>query len=157
MKSPFRNLHPWPASIVAFFIVFISGIITFTLFASRQRMDLVRPDYYEEELRFQQQFDRVARTAAVRSQVSVAYDLAQRSITVKLPPGHAGPMLSGRIQLYRPSDARLDRSVPLQADARGWQSLDARALVPGLWKIRVSWRLDGREYYYDQSVVVGEA
>ena len=155
MKQFFRNLHPWPTTIIGFFALFISGVIAFVVFASQQRMDLVRPDYYAEELRFQPQPERIGRTAPVHSQMSVADDLARHSITVQLPPTHAGHALAGHIHFYRPSDARLDRSVPLAADARGWQSVDARPLLPGLWKVRISWRLEGHDYFYDQTIVVG--
>jgi hypothetical protein len=43
----------------------------------------------------------------------------------------------------------------LEVDAAGRQSLDARDLRPGLWKVRIQWAVDGQEYFTDQSVVLG--
>src|SRR5947207_839195 len=63
MTKPRRN--PWPIAIIAYFAVFISFIVTFIVWASHQRVDLVRADYYEAEIKFQQQIDRVERSRPV--------------------------------------------------------------------------------------------
>ena len=34
------------------------------------------------------------------------------------------------------------------------QSLDASALKPGLWKIRVSWTVGQQDYFIDQKIVI---
>ncbi len=61
---------------------------------------------------------------------------------------------TGNLHLYRPSDARLDRNVPLALNAAGIQRLDAKELRDGLWKVRVKWRFDGKDYFVDQPVIV---
>ena len=58
------------------------------------------------------------------------------------------------MQLYRPSAAGLDRELKLELDATGSQSLDAAALEPGLWKVRIHWTSHQQEYFADKSVVV---
>ena len=63
--------------------------------------------------------------------------------------------MTGRIELYRPSAAGMDRAVKLEPDANGVQRLDATGLAPGLWKVRVSWTLENQDYFLDQKVVVG--
>ncbi len=120
-----------------------------------QHMDLVRGDYYSEEIKFQEQLDRLNRTHPISAQVAIRYDSVQDAITLRLPAASAKLDLSGSIHLYRPSDARLDHRVPLTADAHGSQQLDARKLRPGLWKVRVRWTVESREYFFDQAVVVG--
>jgi hypothetical protein len=153
--KPIRSpLNPWPAAIVSFFAVAILGLTTFIVFASRQKMDLVRPDYYQEELGYQRQLDRMNRTHPFGSQVAVDYDAARQAILITLPPAHARPQTSGHIQFYRPSDARLDHDVRLAVNGRGLQQVDAKDLQPGLWKVRVFWKVENREYFFDQSVVV---
>jgi hypothetical protein len=150
-KPPTRN--PWPVAIAAYFVVFITFLASFIVFAMRQHADLVRADYYEEELRFQQQLDRVQHTREAGGPLSVAYDARRQCITLALPSTGAA-QAEGRIHLYRPSDARLDQQVPLGLDSSGTQRLDASKLERGLWKVRVEWSLDGKDYYLDQKVVV---
>ena len=117
--------------------------------------DLVRPDYYEQELRYQSQIDRAQRTRLAAAQATVAYDSAKSCITIAVPPAPAAGSIAGTIELYRPSAGALDRSFPLNLDANGRQSLDAANLAPGLWRVRLSWTVENQDYYLDQKVVVG--
>jgi len=147
-----RNL--WPHAIIGWFVLAIIATVAWVTFAMRQRVELVGQDYYEQEIRFQQQIDRVARTKPMRAEVHASYDAGQQAILVSLPVGHAQQALTGSIQLYRPSDASLDRKIQLAVDASGTQKLDARPLLAGLWKIKVSWNVSGQEYFFDQPIVV---
>ncbi len=151
--APGRN--PWPIAIILFFAVFIAGVIAFTLWSTRQSMDLVRHDYYDEEITFQKQLDRLNRTQSMAAPVTISYDLKQAAIIIRFPVAPAGHVPAGSIQLYRPSDAQLDQSIRLAADVTGVQRLDARALRPGLWKVRVQWTANGQEYFSNQSVIIG--
>ena len=151
--KPARNL--WPLGIIAACALFVAGTAGLIVMACSQKVDLVSPDYYEQELRFQGQIDRAERTRLAAPRATVTYDPATQSITVSLPPAHAARPITGAIHLYRPSAGALDRSFPLQVDAHGLQSLDAAVLAPGLWKVRVSWTADQQTYYLEQKVVVG--
>lgn len=154
MSTPSAGRNPWPIVITCFFILFFSGLVSFIVFASTQHVDLVRADYYEEELRYQQQLERLNRTAQIGAQVGVTYDSANHQITVQLPSAHAHPS-AGQVHLYRPSDARLDQAWPLILDPEGRQHLDATQLTHGLWKVRVEWTVAGQEYYADRALVIG--
>jgi hypothetical protein len=148
-----RNL--WPLGIVLTLVVFILGTVSLIVMACSQRMDLVSPDYYERELKFQGQIDSVERTHRGASHASVAYDAAGQCITVSLPPDLAGREVSGHIELYRPSTAGMDRTIDLAPDVKGVQRLDVKDLAPGLWKVRVSWTVERQDYFLDEKVVVG--
>jgi hypothetical protein len=148
-----RNL--WPLGIILTLVVFFAGTVGLIVMACSQRVDLVSPDYYERELKFQGEIDRVERTHRAPSQASVAYDAAGQCITVSLPADQAGREINGRIELYRPSAAGLDRAVKLAPDSKGVQRLDAAGLAPGLWKVRVSWTVEQQDYFLDEKVVVG--
>jgi hypothetical protein len=146
--------NPWPIAIVCFFIVFIAFIAWFITFAMRQKMDLVRDDYYDQEIRFQQQIDRVQRTQSVSKQVSIASDAANHFISIGLPHEQAAQNPAGTILLYRPSDASLDQQFALKLDASGVQRLDVHTLLPGLWKVRVQWTSGGQDYSFDKNIVL---
>jgi nitrogen fixation protein FixH len=146
--------NPWPFAIMAFFAVLISCIVAFIIFATRNKMELVNPNYYEDEMRFQQQIDRVTRTRALPAGVAAAYDAKQETITITLPPEHGRLAASGRIELYRPSDSKLDRHLPLALNSNGSQTVDVNAMRSGLWKLRVQWKAGGDEFFFDQSVFI---
>jgi hypothetical protein len=149
--TPTRNL--WPASIIGFFIVAVIFLGSFVVWAMRQREDLVSADYYEREVRYQQQLDSMNRSHGLAAQVVVTFDPAQQAIIITLPAGQTQGA-TGRVHLYRPSDARLDRELPLALNAQGVQRLDAKELSGGLWKVRVKWNANGQEYFLDQPVIV---
>ena len=150
--KPARN--PWPISITVFFVILICAIFSFILFANRHREELVRPDYYAEEMRFQQQLDRLNRTQPIKDRIAISFDPGERSVRISLPVGTDNPSVVGEIHLYRPSNSRLDRKMRLTLDAHGIQRINAAGLRPGLWKVRVQWTVEGREYFLDETVVV---
>jgi nitrogen fixation protein FixH len=150
-RNPSRN--PWPIAITGFFVIAILFIVTFIAFAMRQREDLVSADYYEREVRYQGQLDSMNRSQSLAAQPVVTFEPGPQVIVITLPAGQTRGA-TGSIQLYRPSDARLDRNVPLALNAEGIQRLDARELRDGLWKVRVKWNIGGKNYFVDQPVIV---
>jgi hypothetical protein len=148
--KPSRNF--WPYGIILTFALFISATVGLVVLACAQKVDLVSPDYYEQEIRFQTHLDRTARTQTLAA--AVAYDSAARQIRIELPKTVTPDKPAGQIQLYRPSAAGMDRHVPLEVDAQGCQSVDAAMLAPGLWKVRVSWNSAGQDYFLERSVTL---
>jgi nitrogen fixation protein FixH len=152
---PGRNC--WPLGILLAFALFILGTAGLIVLASSQRSDLVSANYYEEEIKYQSRIDSLERAQHLGSRAAITYSAGARCLVVTLPAEHAGRPVSGEVQLYRPSAAGLDRQFRLEPDAHGTQSFDAADLPKGLWKIRVTWRIEGQEYSLDQKLVIGES
>jgi nitrogen fixation protein FixH len=150
--KPTRNL--WPLGITLAFALFIAGTAGLIVIACSHKSDLVSVNYYEQEIKYQTRLDQLNRTAQFNDLVKVVFDHAARRIRITLPASHADPETSGRVQLYRPSATGLDRELRLQLDATGSQSLDAAALEPGFWKVRIHWTAHQQDYFADKSVVV---
>jgi len=150
-----RSWNPWPISIIAFFTVAIIGCGTFIAFCSRHPADLVAADYYEQEVRYQGQIDRLRHAQQPTGPATVTYDAKARLISIALPPNYSRRKPSGSIQLYRPSATNQDRQLKLAPDEHGVQTIDASSLLPGLWKVRVSWTADETEFFVDQKIVIG--
>jgi len=152
MKST-NHRSLWPIAIASFFGVAIIGIAVFIAWAVRQNMDLVREDYYAEEIRFQRQIDRQQRTQTLGAKANISYTAARQVVVVSLPR-HATGHYAGWIHFYRPSDAALDKNVKLSLDAAGVQTVNVEAFQNGLWKVRVHWKVNGEEFYADESLVL---
>lgn len=150
------SFNPWPVSIIVFFALAICGVVTFVIYCSRNHVDLVAADYYEQEVRYQDQLDRANRATSLQAPAQIDYNTATRLITVSLPADHLQQSLKGWIQLYRPSAASLDQKLPLAVNAAGKQLIDGKILTDGLWHVRVSWNLNGADYYFDQKLVIGQ-
>ena len=140
--------NPWPYAIVIYFALFITAMATWICFAVRNDHELVRKDYYEQELQFQSELDRTQRARTV--EVHVSYDASKSAIIVQLPLNTA----SGSIYFYRPAQATLDKQIPLVLE-HGIQTIDVRNFAAGLWKVRLSWNTDGNNFQHDATVVLG--
>jgi hypothetical protein len=157
MNSPLKSsFNPWPVSIGVFFACAICAAVAFVIFCQRHKVDLVASDYYEQEVRYQDQLDRAHRAASLQAPATIGYDDSAKRITVSLPAEHRGNNLKGWIQLYRPSAAGLDQKLPLELDGTGSQAIDASQLSSGLWHVRVSWNANGADFYCDEKLVVGQ-
>jgi nitrogen fixation protein FixH len=148
-----RKRSWWPIGIIAFFVAAITYIGGFVIWASNLREDLVANNYYDNEIRYQKEIDLLNRTQKIAGKVTVDYDSARRSILISLPVSPTQTAV-GNVRLYRPSDERLDRSLPLALDAQGVDHFDAKSLSPGLWKIRIEWTVSGQDYLLDRPVVI---
>jgi len=145
----------WPIAIIGFFAVAIISIAVLITWAVRQNMDLVRPDYYAEEIRFQKQLDRMNRAQMLNTEATIAYDTVRQSITVTIPASQSPRQTTGFIHFYRPSDATLDKNIKLSLTTDGTQRIDVKQLNAGLWKVRLYWKVNGEEFYCDRSIVIG--
>lgn len=155
--SPIKpSWNPWPWSIIGFFVVFVSCVFSFVVFATHQPMDLVRKDYYEEELKYQKQIDSYERTQSLVEKVSVRYEPKPEQLIIALPEAAVRKPSQGKVHLYRPSDAQLDRHLDLsmESSASARQTLKVQGLKPGLWKLRLDWMSDGQSYSHEQTLVI---
>ncbi len=153
MNAP-PSRSPWPAAILAFFALAIVAIVSFVVFAAGHGMDLVRPDYYEHELRYQGHLDMLRRTGELPDRVQLAYRSGEARLDVILPGGAGASPVKARVELYRPSNARLDRHLDLNPDEQGRDSLRVEGLLPGLWKVRVRWSSGAAEYFEEQALLI---
>ncbi len=153
-STPRAAFNPWPISIIIFFTVAFTVCASLIVFCSRHPADLVTADYYEQEIRYQGQIDRVQHAKQRAEATRVTFDPGTRLISIALPRTKSQSPPVGHVQLYRPSAVNLDRQLKLEPNASGVQTIDASTLLPGLWKVRVSWTVDQQDYFIDQKIVV---
>jgi hypothetical protein len=149
-----RRFNAWPYSILGFFIVAIVGAVVWVGFCIGHSSDLVAHDYYEQEVEYQGQLDRMERAGELSGRAGIVYDAQASVIRVQVPPEHALGGVQGLIHLYRPSQASLDQTLSLAVNPSGEQQLDVSALAPGLWEVRVRWAVDGEEFFLTQKITL---
>jgi hypothetical protein len=60
----------------------------------------------------------------------------------------------GFVLFYRPSDPEKDFSVPLQLNDSIQQVFDISKMDKGRWMIKIDWFMGGKEYYFEEGVVI---
>lgn len=142
----------WPASIIAFFVAFISFMMFVWAYANSQHIDLVVPNYYERQIKYQQQIDRIQRTKGLPEPLRLNYSSRQRLLEIYFPAFFQPEKVKGNIILYRPSDAKMDYSIAIALNSEGKQFIPTENLLAGLWRIKIDWEADGLDYYYEEAV-----
>ncbi|AHJ95352.1 FixH family protein [Hymenobacter swuensis] len=151
VPSPTSSRTLWPYAIIAVFVLFAGYIGYMVQQAMRTTVDLVSPDYYQQELAYQQRMETVARTAALPAPVELTYDAAAQVLQLQLPPALAGRAVQGQMHFFRPSNQKLDFSLPLQA---GSQRFSTAKMQPGYWRARLDFTVGSQHYFIEKELTV---
>lgn len=135
----------WGTRIAILYLAFVAMIVTMIVLCSGENIDLEYKDYYARELKFQDQIDAAANEQALSE--SIQHEVSATGVELRLPSSMIGTEMKGELHFYRPSDAKLDIKLPLAFDKDGKQSIARSKLSPGMYKLRVNWTSDNKNYY----------
>ena len=148
------KIHPWPATIIAYFAIVICGAATLVVYSIKHKSQLVRADYYAQEVKYQKQIDRIKRTYPYLSKI--VPEITENRILLSLPVAHTTARdFSGTAWLYRPSNAKHDKTFELNSNKTGTFEREMEGLINGLWKLKVNWTARGEEFFHENSIVTG--
>jgi hypothetical protein len=133
------------------YLLFVCGILFLVLQSSRQRVDLVSDEYYEEEVRYQQRIDESRRADALSEKPKL--QLAENSISVLLPAEFEGRQAAVKAHLYCPADSRRDIILETATDRRSLR-LDWKGQRRGLHILKLNWSADGVSYYSEENIFI---
>ena len=131
----------WGTKIMLVYIGFVLFMLSFVYFSTQQQFDLVTPDYYEEELKYQNVIDGQRNTMALGSRLQVVQE--EEKLIVTLPTTQKNE--NAKISFYRPDNARLDFDVT--AGENGRVEVPVKKLASGMYKVKATWSVDGKKYY----------
>ncbi|AHM62423.1 nitrogen fixation protein FixH [Flammeovirgaceae bacterium 311] len=138
----------WGHGIIVFFCCFISFMGYLAYRSSKENIDLVTEDYYKQELGYGSQMDKMRNAQALAKPVQVMVE--GRAVAVAFPALEG--VVSGEIQMFRPSDAQFDRTVAITPDASGKQQLDVTDLPAGLYRLKIDWKAGDKSFYTEEAI-----
>lgn len=130
-------------TLVAFGVLMISMV---TICIRQDDIHLVTQNYYEEEIKYQDQIEKMINANQLDHEVLV-YDNQLKIVDLHLPVGSKGV-----IHLFRPSDARLDQKITFDITDPSVNSVDVKSLKPGYWKVKLTWTENGVDYYKEEKI-----
>lgn len=141
----------WGKGIFLLYAAFVIMVLGMVVFAMTKEVGLVSDNYYDKEIKYQEQIDREKRTNKIQGDINISY--SGQSLIIGFPDGYIkSSPVKGEIYFYRPSDAGKDFKIPLETDAEGKQVMNTAKFDKGIWRIKVSWNKDGQEYYKESVI-----
>lgn len=140
----------WGNWIIVSFVLFAIFVATLVTICVRTDISLVTRDYYQEELSYQEQLDRKQNA----SQLAVRPEFVINGTSLEVHYPELKSISSGVITLFRPSDASLDLEFPIQPSGDAMQQFPLSRHVKGLYKARMQWVMNGKEYFIEKIIVL---
>ena len=140
----------WGVKILLAFLAFVVflGILIYRVYQAN--MQLVAPDYYQQELVFQDQIDKLRNERALKHSASIEHDAKLNRILISFPENVE--IASAEVALYRPSDAALDLKWQLKLDKDNSQAISTEQLASGLWQVKLEWQDQSKGYLKEQNI-----
>ena len=141
----------WGWSIVLAFCLFGAFIIGLVFRSFQETVDLVSEDYYQQELGYQQQIEKIANNQALIAPLTFSQQSQQ--LVVQFPAEPAAEV-QGKIQLFRPSDARRDQTMTIALNTKRQQVIATEKLKKGYYKIKIDWTSGETAYYTEETIFI---
>jgi len=142
----------WGVGIAVLYIGFMAVVLGAVAFSTTQDVNLVTEEYYEKELEYQAQLDKMNRANALPEKLNVIIE--GENIKITFPSIFSPEFLTGKVLLYRPSSGTEDFELPVQPDVHGVQIINTQKMSKGLWKVKVDWKASSSEYFNEKILMV---
>ena len=136
----------WGTKIFIAYTSFVVFMLVMVYLCTQQHYDLVTPDYYAQELKYQEVIDGQRNLQALGKPVSVTQTTSL--ITVALPLERIDGQ--GVVKFYRPDNADLDFEIDLAGNNS--VMVPSNKLKTGVYKVKTAWMHEGKRYYDEQTL-----
>ncbi|WP_339756709.1 FixH family protein [uncultured Winogradskyella sp.] len=143
----------WGTAIVISFVCFISFIMYFVINMSTNKKydhDLVVEDYYQQELKYQEDINKEENAKDLASNVS--WQKTNEGIIISFPKDLESNNIKGKVFLYRPSNKQLDIEISISLSNHNLLIPD-NSLLDGRWNIKVDWTYKNQDYMYKTDII----
>ncbi|MFN8152958.1 MAG: FixH family protein [Bacteroidia bacterium] len=143
----------WGYKILILYTAFIAGILFLVYKCSQQDVDLVSENYYERELKFQDQINRTNNVAMTGNTIKAEIKESEKQLLLTFPSSVSGKKISGEIHMFRPDNSKLDLKIPVDITA-GLQYIDISKMAKGFWRMQVSWQINEMPLYQEEKIFI---
>ncbi len=141
----------WGVGIAIFYVSFMVIMISMVIFSSKQNNDLVRDDYYAEDLAYESIRQKKENQSVLSESVKV-HSNDQAQLTIEFPTSQTN--VSGQIHLFRPSDQDMDQVYTIELTSERQMHISTKDLPAGLWRVKIDWTDTQQDFYQETSIVL---
>lgn len=134
----------WGTKIALLYIGFVAMILTLVIMASNVKFDLVTKDYYNQELKFQDQINATANQRALSQPLQIKE--ANDQVTISFPPEVSEKLKNIHVNFMAMVHDGWDHSMEINT-LENAIAVDRSLLHPTRYQVKVSWQCEGKEYF----------
>ncbi|MBL8007088.1 MAG: FixH family protein [Ignavibacteria bacterium] len=142
----------WGIKVIVMYGLFSAGILLMVFVSMGKNVDLVSENYYEKEIKYQNQIDILRKSAEINNKIETV--LNGNEILINYNDSELKGRISGEIVFYRPSDAKKDFKVEINPGVNGIQSVASDNLDKGQWKIRFDIMQNNEKYFAEKTIFI---
>ena len=142
----------WGHKILIVIILFLVAMLSMVFLASMQTNEMIDDQYYQKELAYQQVIDAQQNLMNVSTGNLVSQTMLE--VVVTLPVGTFEKLEGGYAELLRNDAASRDTRQDILKNGNNRSIFLKKDLSRGMYKARIRWKSDGKEYYKEESVFV---
>ena len=141
----------WGKWIIVSFVLFAGFIGTLVTVCIRQDVNLVSKDYYNEELQYETQLQRIKNVSHLQSKPVIK--VLEKGF-IQIAFDRFGEIEKGELKLFRPSDPTNDRSYMLTTTSSLTQEFPTNNLNRGMYRAKMQWKMNGKEFYFEEVIFI---
>lgn len=137
----------WGKSIVLVYILFVAGILFLVYKSSQTKLNLVSTDYYQKEIKYQDEID--AKDRAAKSNLLLVVSVMNDSLCLKIPTDKGG-VASGIVEFYCPQFPENDCNFTLTSNETGEWKFPKKKLANGRYEVTAKWENKSGEAFQSE-------
>ena len=142
----------WGNAIFLVMTAFILLMTSFMIRAASNQEELVAENYYEQEIEYQGQIDKLNMTSTPSQTVRMTVEGSE--LVIEMPMDVRDKTITGELYLQRPSDSRADERMPITLDANRMMRVALGERLKGAYNVQLDWSADGTAYLSKDRIYV---
>ena len=131
------------------YLFFVVGMVVLVIKSTMQKFELVQPDYYADELKYQTVID--ASQRAKNFQVELNVQKQAGKLNIMLPKEFSNKKVTGKAHLYYAADIQKDIVKKFDTN-NGTFTIETFSTTKGNYTLKLEVMKEGVSYYYEQKI-----
>lgn len=140
----------WGTKIAFLYLSFATMIGVMVYKSATQTVDLVAPNYYEQELKYQDKIDGMNNLSAETKAILIT----QKEGSVVFAFSKEMGMPLGHILFFKPDNASADFEAEIKTNSEAEQIIDTKDLSKGTYLVKVDWKLGDKKFFKEERISI---
>ena len=142
----------WGSGIAIFYGCFMLIFIGIAIKAGQQDINMVKKDYYDDDINYQKHFDKIQNEQALTEKVQVDFNTELESVAIKFPTNMPIPV--GKVILFHPARDTDDKSFDIKTDNAAQMVIPVKGFPNGRWQVQINWESGNKTFYKEAYIVI---